>query len=195
VAAVPTGVLDLHRSRLTVAAVLTGALALAGCGNSATGGGSADAQVRQTVTSFETAMKARDGARACGLLTSSMRQEMAHVARTSKLGNSCEAYVDNRRTTHANSGRRAKLIGISASVDGAHATATINLEVKRTDAERSVELKPTTALVESHGKWLIAQPRPRKAGTVSVTTHLFKRGDTLASAIARQFTAGPKRGS
>lgn len=191
---------NLRRVGLALATVVVGTVALAGCGGSSAAGKSAAGngrpayQVEQTVAAFQRAMTAKDGATACGLLTSGMRQRMASLGQRLKLGDSCAAYVDAHGSKTSASGGNATLVGIGARVNrNATATATFDWKVMRPGMSKPVEVKPTARLVNSHGKWLIAATGPSRGGTVPVTAQLFKGGDTLASVIAQQFAAGASR--
>lgn len=167
------------RGGSALVAMATAAIALAGCGGSS----QTTAQVKQTLSSYQQALRTHNGAKACRLMTSAGRAELARIAQAQKLGDSCADYLARRQV--ASRAPRAVMTVVSVHVSGNRATAALNDRLKPVGRSKMVTFNACAGLEKVDGKWLVDPTRPP---TAHPTATLFKQGDTLASVIAHRFS-------
>jgi hypothetical protein len=126
-----------HARTLSVAVLSIAALAVGGCGGDDSGGGGGgggggsddEAQIRDIVSNYATAIADRDGDKACSYLTDAARQQLESLAKTLDVDD-CPAVME-KVTEDVSSDDRDKLADItitSVKVNGDRAVVQVEAD-------------------------------------------------------------------
>jgi hypothetical protein len=142
----------MRTSATLTAVVVAAALAVAGCGGSS----GDEQQVKNTVTTFMSALARGDGAKACALATSAAQQHL--VGQASQAGGNCQAIIatiSKRLPASVKQGLESAKVK-KATVKGDTATVS-DKDISSSSGDLSPFLgSGSTTLKKENGQWKLA---------------------------------------